>query len=51
MAKMTEEQIRELFVPHLQEGESVQHVAFGVKQPNILLIILLFWTSYFPEQR
>ena len=40
MAKMTEEQIREMFVPHLKEGEAVQHVAFGVKQPNILLIIL-----------
>jgi hypothetical protein len=48
MAKMTEDQIRELFAPHLKEGESVQHVAFGVKQPNILLIILLFCIFILP---
>jgi len=48
MAKMTEDQIRELFTPHLQEGESVRHVAFGVKQPNILLITLLFCLLILP---
>jgi hypothetical protein len=48
MAKMTEDQIRDMFAPHLQEGEVVQHMAFGVKQPNMLLIILLFCCFILP---
>lgn len=29
------------FAPHLQPGERILHYAYGVKQPNILLIILM----------
>ena len=28
------------FAPHLQPGERILHCAYGVKQPNIFLIIL-----------
>ena len=48
MAKMTQDQIREMFAPHLEEGEVVQHMAFGVKQPNMLLIVLLFCCFILP---
>jgi len=39
MAKITDKKIQELFAPHLHEGETFKHGAFGVKQPNMLLII------------
>jgi hypothetical protein len=29
------------FAPHLQPGERILYYAYGVKQPNILLIVLL----------
>ena len=48
MAKFSEDQIRDVFAPHLEEGETVQHMAFGVKQPNIFLIILLVALAILP---
>lgn len=39
MAKPNESQIKELFAPYLEPGEITLHAAYGVKQPNILLII------------
>ena len=34
--------------PHLQPGESVEHWAYGVKQPSILLMIPLFALAILP---
>jgi hypothetical protein len=48
MAKLNEETMKAAFQPHLLEGEEVTHVAFGVKQPNILLIILLICLAILP---
>ncbi len=39
MAKITDEQIQKAFAPHLHEGETLKHWAYGIKQPNMLLII------------
>ena len=41
MAKFSEDNLRNAIQPHLQPGEQVQYVAYGVKQPNILLLVLL----------
>ena len=48
MAKMSEEMVRESFVPHLLEGEALSHVAVGVRQPPILLIIVLIALGILP---
>ena len=48
MAKLNEETIKETFQPHLQEGEELQHFAFGVKQPNIFLLIALIACAILP---
>jgi hypothetical protein len=48
MAKLTDEKMMEAFKPHLLPGEEVRKVAFGVKQPNILLIILLICLAILP---
>ena len=48
MAKLTEETIKDTFQPHLQEGEELQQVAFGVKQPNIFLLIALIACAILP---
>ena len=41
MAKLNDERIQAAFQPYLNEGETLQYWAFGVKQPNIFLIIVL----------
>jgi hypothetical protein len=42
MARFKDEAfVMSAFAPHLQPGERVIYYAYGVKQPNILLIILL----------
>jgi hypothetical protein len=41
LAKFSEDNLRNAIQPHLQPGEQVQYVAYGVKQPNILLLVLL----------
>jgi hypothetical protein len=44
VAKLSEENFRAGVQPHLQPGEQIVHVAYGVKQPNIFLIILFIAT-------
>ena len=41
MPKLKDEQIKTAFQDYLNEDEELKHWAFGVKQPNIFLIILL----------
>ncbi len=41
MAKLSEENFRAAVQPHLQPGERLVHVAYGVKQPNLFVIVLL----------
>lgn len=48
MAKLTEERIVEAFKPHLEEGEELKHSAFGVKQPNIFIIMVLMLLAILP---
>jgi hypothetical protein len=36
------------FAPHLEPGEQIRYVAFGVKQPHILLVIGLFALAVLP---
>ena len=48
MAKLTKEIVLEAFKPHLHEGEEVTHFALGVKQPNILLIVILVALAILP---
>ncbi len=40
MARLSDQQMKDAFKPFLEPGEDVAHVAIGVKQPNILVIIL-----------
>lgn len=44
MAVYKDEQIAPIFAPHLNSGETLEHWAFGVKQPHILVIFLLVAT-------
>lgn len=48
MAKLNDTRIREAFAAHLEPGETLRHWAFGVKQPNILLMIPLFLLAVIP---
>lgn len=48
MAKINEATVKAAFAPHLQPGETLQHWAYGVKQPNIFLIILLVLLAVLP---
>lgn len=36
------------FAPYLEPGEQLRHIAFGVKQPNMLLMIPLFALAVLP---
>lgn len=40
--------LRAAVEPHLEENEQLKHCAFGVKQPNILLIVLLCLLALLP---
>lgn len=44
MAVYKDEQIPQIFAPHLNSGEQLEHWAYGVKQPSILVIFLLVAT-------
>ena len=44
MAVYKDEQMMPIFAPHLQPGEQLMHWAYGVKQPNIFLILLFVAT-------
>lgn len=48
MAKLNDERIQAAFQPHLHEGETLQYWAFGVKQPNIGLLIVLIALAILP---
>ena len=48
MAKLTDEKSQEAFAAHLEEGESLQYWACGVKQPNIFLLIVLIALAILP---
>ena len=48
MVKLTEDLMQETLAPHLQDGETLTHWAFGIKQPNILLIVPLFALAIVP---
>ena len=48
MAKLTDEKIAAAFQPYLNKGETLKHWAYGVKQPNIFLIILLIALAILP---
>lgn len=48
MAKITDNQVNEAFAPHLHEGETLKYWAYGIKQPNILLIIGLLALCILP---
>lgn len=48
MAKLTSEQVEDALKTHLQSGEELKHWAFGVKQPNILVILPLFALAILP---
>jgi len=48
MAKPTREQLAAVFQPHLQPGETVKAVSFGVKQPPMLLIFALMLLAILP---
>ena len=41
MARFTDAEVTAAIQPHLQPGEQLRHRAYGVKQPHLLLIILL----------
>lgn len=36
------------FAPYLEPGEQLRHIAFGVKQPNMLLMLPLFFLAVLP---
>lgn len=44
----SDEIITNAFQPHLAPGEQLKHWAYGVKQPPIFLIILLFLLAILP---
>lgn len=48
MARFNDENVPAAIRPHLQPGEQLKHWAFGVKQPNILLIIILICMAVLP---
>jgi hypothetical protein len=48
MAKLNDDSARALFAPHLDPNEQIKHWAFGVKQPNLLLIIPLIVLAVVP---
>lgn len=48
MARLKDEQMQEAVQNHLRAGETLEYVAFGVKQPNIGLIILLMLLGILP---
>lgn len=42
------EQVKAAFAPYLEEGETIRHVAYGVKQPHIALIAGLMALAILP---
>lgn len=48
MVKLTDDLMQETLSAHLQNGETLEHRAFGVKQPNLLLMAPLFALAIIP---
>ena len=48
MAKLDTAQMRDLLAPVLPAGETLQHAAYGVRQPNILLMLPAFALAILP---
>ena len=48
MGKPKTEEMKAAFAPYLPTGEAVTHVAYGVKQPHILLVLLLVLAGVLP---
>jgi len=48
MARFKDEAVQTALKAHLESGEELKHWAYGVKQPNILLIIVLFALAILP---
>ncbi len=48
MAELTDEMMKTALGAYLQEGESLEHWAIGVKQPNILALTFLFAFAIIP---
>jgi len=48
MAKLTDDLMQETLSTHLQEGETLEHWAFGIQQPNMLLMLPLFALAILP---
>lgn len=48
MPKLTDELMQETLSAHLQAGETLEHWAFGVKQPSMLIILPLFALAILP---
>jgi hypothetical protein len=38
--RATEQQLREAVQPHLEPGESVRHIAYGIKPPMVLVAVI-----------
>lgn len=45
---LKDEEVCTALKPYLDEGETLEHWAFGVKQPNIVLMIFLFCLAILP---
>ncbi len=41
MAKLRHENLKNLVQPSLRQGENLEHVAYGVKQPYFSMIFLI----------
>lgn len=48
MAKLTDELMQETLKAQLQEGETLKHWAFGVKQPSMIVIVPLIALAILP---
>jgi hypothetical protein len=48
MAKLNDTTVPAAFQPYLEPGEQLKHWGFGVKQPNMLLMIPLFLLGILP---
>ncbi|MCH8202528.1 MAG: hypothetical protein IH996_05440 [Proteobacteria bacterium] len=48
MAKLDDQKIQAAFEPYLNPSEELRNWAFGVKQPNIVLILLLLLLAILP---
>jgi hypothetical protein len=48
MAKLTDDLMQQTLSAHLQNGETLRHWAFGIKQPSLLLMAPLFALAVLP---